>query len=138
MTKRPFSIQGVHHIAIQTRDWDASFKLYQDVLGLPLTYWVPTDRKIALFNLGNNSFIELFEPEADTPAPGSPAANDPLPHFAISVDNVGKAVEHVRAAGYEVTMESLRLTGENFDATIAFFTGPSGESIEFLHWHGGR
>ena len=135
MTKRPFSIQGIHHIAIQTRDWDASLKLYQEVLGLPLTYWVPTDLKIALFDLGNNSFIELFEPQANTPAPGSSAANDPLPHLAIRVDDVQKAVDHVRAAGYEVTMETKRLTGDNFDATIAFFTGPSGESIEFLHWH---
>jgi catechol 2,3-dioxygenase-like lactoylglutathione lyase family enzyme len=135
MTKRPFSIQSIHHIAIQTRDWEASLKLYQDVLGLPLVYWVPSTQKIALFDLGNNSFIELFEPETGTPSPGSPATNDPLTHFAIRVDNVKKAAEHVRAAGYEVTLEPLRLTSDNFDATIAFFTGPSGESVEFLQWH---
>ncbi|MBE2224262.1 MAG: VOC family protein, partial [Anaerolineae bacterium] len=134
MAERPFSIQGIHHIAIQTRDWDASLNLYRDILGLSLKYWVPTDHKIALFAVGNNTFIELFEPEADTPLPGSPAANDPLTHIAISVDNVEQAINHVRTAGYEVTMTPKRLTGNNFDATIAFFTGPNGESIEFLQW----
>lgn len=135
MTKRPFSIQGIHHIAIQTRDWEESLKLYRDVLGLPILYWVPVDQKIALLDAGNNSFIELFEPGEDTPSPGSSSANDPLTHIAIRVDDVDKAIAHVRAAGYEVTMETRRLTGDNFDATIAFFTGPNGESIEFLHWH---
>ncbi len=135
VAQRPFSIQGVHHIAIQTRNWEASLKLYRDILGLPIVYWVPAAQKIALLDAGNHNYIELFEPTDESPTPGSNAANDPLTHFAIHVDDVDKAIEHVRAAGYEVTLETTRLTGDNFDATIAFFTGPSGESIEFLHWH---
>ena len=28
---------GCHHIALQTRDWEASLKLYRDVLGMPVS-----------------------------------------------------------------------------------------------------
>jgi catechol 2,3-dioxygenase-like lactoylglutathione lyase family enzyme len=134
--KPPFLIQGAHHIAIQTRSWDQSLKLYQDVLGMPIVAWVPTQRKIALLDMGNGCYIELFEPADDTPQPGEAAANDPLMHIAIRVDEVEKAINHVRAAGYEVTVEPKTFETENFHTTIAFFRGPNGESIEFLTWHG--
>ena len=135
--KKPFDLQGIHHVAVQARDWDQSLALYCDVLGMEIVSWVPTkQRKIALLAAGNGNYIELFAPQADTPSPESAAVNDPLTHFSLRVSDVAAAVEHVRAAGYVVTVEPVTLEGPAFHATLAFFDGPNGESIELQQWMG--
>ena len=54
---------------------------------------------------------------------------------AEQVDDARAATEHVRAAGYEVTMEPKEVQLDSLNVTIAFFTGPSGESVEFVQTH---
>lgn len=124
---------GAHHIAIQARDWDDSLKLYRDVLGMPVVAeFGSPERKIVLLDMGDGSHIELFQPEDGTPPPGSPAPNDPVLHFALATTDTRAALEHVRAAGYEVTVEPTDADLGAFQVTIAFFNGPNGESIEFF------
>ena len=31
---------GMHHVAVQTRDWEASLRLYRDVLGMEVSLCV--------------------------------------------------------------------------------------------------
>jgi glyoxylase I family protein len=127
---------GTHHIAIQTRDWDASLHLYQDVLGMEIVArFGPPEQKIFLLDTGDGSHIELFEPKTDTPAIDAPAANDPVIHFALATTDARAALEHVREAGYEITVEPKDLTLDQLDVTIAFFKGPNGEVIEFFETH---
>jgi glyoxylase I family protein len=124
---------GTHHIAVQTRDWEASLRLYQDVLGMEIVgEFGSPERKIALLDIGDGSHMELFAPQADTPAVDSPAANDPIIHIALATTDTRAALEHVRQAGYEVTMEPKDLTLDSVKVTIAFFKGPNGELIEFF------
>lgn len=124
---------GTHHIAVQTRNWIASLQLYQDTLGMkPVAEFGSPERKILLLDTGDGSHIELFEPQPDTPAVDAPAANDPVIHFALATTDTRAALEHVRRAGYEVTIEPKDLTIDNLDVTIAFFRGPNGELIEFF------
>ncbi len=127
---------GAHHIAVQTRDWDASLRLYRDVLGMPVVAeFGSPERKIVLLDMGDGSHMELFQPLPDTPAPGSPAPNDPVMHFALATTDTRAALEHVRAAGYQVTVEPKDVRLGDMDVTIAFFLGPNGESIEFFQVH---
>lgn len=127
---------GCHHIALQTRDWEASLKLYQEVLGMELVAeFGSPERKIILLDMGDGSHMELFQPKADTPAPGAAAANDPIFHFAIATSDTKAATEHVRQAGYEITVEPKTLELGGLTVTIAFFNGPNGESIEFFQTH---
>ncbi len=124
---------GAHHIAIQARRWEDSLKLYRDVLGMPIVAELGSpEQKIFLLDMGDGSHIELFQPKDETPAPGSLAPNDPVLHFALATTDTRAAIEHVRAAGYEVTVEPKDLGLGGLDVTIAFFLGPSGESIEFF------
>lgn len=127
---------GTHHIAVQTRDWERSLRLYRDVLGMQtvIEFGSP-ERKIMLLDVGDGSHIELFEPQSDTPALDAPAANDPVMHFALAVSDTRAALEHVRQAGYEVTLEPKELNLETMSITIAFFKGPNGEEIEFFQTH---
>ena len=130
---------GAHHIAVQTRDWEASIRLYQEVLGMEIAaQWEassPPGRKIALLDMGDGSHMELFGPLETTPAPGSPAPNDPITHIALATTDARGAIEHVRQAGYEVTVEPKDIQLGALQVTIAFFRGPSGESIEFFQTH---
>lgn len=127
---------GSHHIAVQARDWEDSLRLYRDVLGMEVVAeFGSPERKILLLDMGDGSHIELFQPTAETPAPGSPAANDPITHIALATTDTRAALEHVRAAGYEVTVETRTVDLGAFTVTLAFFKGPNGELIEFFQTH---
>ena len=127
---------GAHHIAVQARDWEASMKLYRDVLGMPVVAeFGSAERKIVLLDMGDGSHIELFQPTAQTVAPGSPAPNDPITHIALTTSDTKAATEHVRQAGYEITTEPKDLQLGPLFVTLSFFRGPNGESIEFFQVH---
>jgi catechol 2,3-dioxygenase-like lactoylglutathione lyase family enzyme len=124
---------GAHHIALQSRDWEASLRLYRDVLGMIVVReWGAPGRRAALLDMGDGSHVELFEPRERTPKPGAPAPNDPLTHLALATTDTRAAIEQVRAAGHPVTTEPMDVDLNGLKATIAFFRGPSGESIEFF------
>lgn len=127
---------GMHHVAIQTRDWEASLRLYQDVLGMPIVAEFGTpERKIILLDMGDGSHMELFQPTTTSPTVGSPAANDPVIHFALATTDTRASLEQIRQEGYEVTVEPKEVNLGGLKATIAFFKGPNGEVIEFFQTH---
>ena len=124
---------GCHHIAIQTRDWDASEKFYIEVMGMEkVVEFIGGGRRIALLDIGDGSHLELFEPTADLE---NTAANDTLTHFALTTTDIAAALEQVRAAGMEITREPTAVNLGGMNVTIAFFTGPSGEVVEFFQVH---
>ena len=127
---------GLHHISIQTRDWDASLRLYRDVLGMEVVAeFGSPERPIVLLDIGDGSHVELFAPSGDTPSNDHTTLGGPIMHLAFAVDDTRAAVEHVRQAGYPITSEpkSVDLAGKK--VTFAFFKGPSGEEIEFFQTH---
>ena len=127
---------GMHHVAVQTRDWEASLRLYRDVLGMEIVAeFGSPERKIILLDLGDGTYMELFAPVADSPAVDSESPNDPVPHFALAVEDTRAATERVREAGYEITIEPKDLELDHLSVTIAFFKGPSGEVLEFFQTH---
>lgn len=121
---------GSHHIAIMTKNWDESLKLYRDVLGMSERATFGSEKqKIMLLDIGDGSHIELFEPRPDDP---DEALNYPIIHFALATSDARAATEHVRQAGYEITVEPKDVNLGGLEATIAFFKGPCGEIIEFF------
>ncbi len=127
---------GTHHVAIQSRDWNASLRLYRDVLGMKsVAEFGPEERRIMLLDAGDGSHVELFQPTGETPSPGGPSPNDPVTHIALATTDTRTAIEHVRTHGYEVTVEPKDLNLGGLDVTIAFFKGPSGEVVEFFQVH---
>lgn len=125
---------GLHHIAIQARDWDESLRFYRDLLGMDVVLeFGSEERRIILLDAGDGSHIELFEPTAKTAASGSEAPNDPLLHIALTTTDVPGVVERVRQAGYTITVEPKDvLIAGKMNVTLAFFVGPSGEILELF------
>lgn len=127
---------GLHHITVQTRDWEASKHLYQEILGMQVvTEFGPEERRMMLLDVGDGSHIELIAPTANSPAVGSPTPNDPLVHLALASADAAASLDLVREAGYEVTMEPKDVVLGGLEATVAFFKGPNGEVVEFFQTH---
>jgi catechol 2,3-dioxygenase-like lactoylglutathione lyase family enzyme len=55
---------GTHHIAVQTRDWAASLKLYQDVLGMALVAeFGPPEQKIICWTRAMAATLSYLPPK---------------------------------------------------------------------------
>jgi glyoxylase I family protein len=89
------------------------------------------ERKAVLLDIGDGSYMELFSPSADTPTTDSPFVND-FTHLSFATTDARAAIEHVRQAGFEVTIEARDAQVGSIPATFAFFRGPNGELIEFF------
>ena len=123
---------GSHHIAIRAKDWSESLKLYRDVLGMEIIAEFGTpERKVVLLDIGDGSHIELFQATGNLPEAGT----HPYMHFAFATNDTKASIEHVRSAGYEVTVEPKSISLGSLEVTIAFFKGPSGEELEFFQVH---
>jgi len=121
-------IEGIHHVSIHCVDWEGSLRLYGERLGLTRTAEarLPDGRRIVRYADRAGYEIELVSSEETAPTSG------PIAHIALSVVDVDEAIRAVEAAGYPVTVPSTALDVEGLRATIAFFTGPNGESLELI------
>jgi catechol 2,3-dioxygenase-like lactoylglutathione lyase family enzyme len=108
---------GIHHVAICVPDAAAALTFYRDVLGMTER----TDRPDFGFpghwlDAGGQQ-LHLMEMNA-APAPSN--------HFAIRVDDLGAAVEDLRARGVEVhPVDHVPGAGRQ-----AFLNDPFGNTIE--------
>lgn len=129
---------GAHHISIQTRDLAASLHLYKDVLGMEVVAeFGSQDRPVKLLDMGDGSHIEIvgiMGGKSPQLAVGSPV-KDPILHFALATTDTRLAVDRVRQAGYDITVEPKDVDLNGMAVTIAFFKGPNGEEIEFFQTH---
>ena len=126
------SVTGFHHIAIKVKNFDASLKLYAQTLGFPVQMtWGEGDKRAAMIDTGNGNCVELF---AGGPQEARPEGH--WAHLALRCSDTKAAIEMVKAAGYEVTMDTRDLVIEAKPAAlpvrIGFFKGPDGELIEFF------
>lgn len=133
---------GTHHISIQTHLWDASLHLYKDILGMKVVaQFGSSERPMALLDMGDGSHIELAGSTNETPASEEisqeckPAFHNPIAHLALATTDTRMAVEHVRQAGYMITVEPRQIDLNGLNVTIAFFKGPNNEEIEFFQTH---
>lgn len=123
---------GVHHIALQTNDYEGTVAFYTDVLGCALRHaWTSGEQKLGLLDLGDGNYIEVIGQPPGTPAPDN-AQQFPMLHLALRVDSVDEAIEAVREAGCPVTLEPQDFDLGGMAIRIAFFQGPNREVLEFF------
>jgi glyoxylase I family protein len=123
-------LNRIHHIAIICSDYEKSKHFYSEILGLKIISEVYREARNSYkldLEVGDQYQIELFSFPEPPARPSHPEAAG-LRHLAFEVDNMGKAVTYMHAAG--VTVESVRIdefTGKRF----TFFADPDGLPIEF-------
>ena len=123
---------GTHHIAVQTQDYAASLAFYTEVMGMVQTAeFSAGGRRICLLDIGDGSHLELFEPVPGT-SPSGDADGNVVFHFALATSDIEAALERVREAGMEITVELKTVDLGPLNVSIAFFKGPGGEVVEFF------
>ncbi len=123
---------GTHHIAIQTTDYEASVKFYTEVMGMTeVVGFENAGRPALILDIGDGSHLELFGPIPGT-QPSNDAAGNVVFHFALQTTDIEAALERVRAAGMEITVELKTVDLGPLNVSLAFFKGPSGEVVEFM------
>ncbi|MCY3833543.1 MAG: VOC family protein [Chloroflexi bacterium] len=123
---------GTHHIAIQTTDYEASLAFYTEVMGMTQVVGFENQgRRALILDIGDGSHMELFEPIPGT-QPSNDATGNVVFHFALQTTDIESALERVRAAGMEITVELTTVQMGPLNITLAFFKGPSGEVVEFI------
>ena len=123
-------IQSIHHISLETDSWDESLRFYTEILELtPAAKASGETRRMQLLDTGGNVFLELCElTEKRTKLPDPKSGH--WMHLAFRVSDTAGLMDKVKAAGYEVTLETRTIHSGEFHAVIGFFKGPQGELIE--------
>ena len=134
---------GYSHIGIYVTDLKKAIQFYRDALYFDLLFELENESdgiKVAMLQL-NNCTIELLEPPADrkTLIPKEKiveGANATINHFAILVNDIKKAIEHVESFGCEFEERGIYhvpdFGSDKLDLDVAFFRGPNGERIELF------
>ena len=123
---------GLHHVALNVADFDATIRFYVEGLGLNVHYeWVMSrGSRAAMLGGVNGTNIEVFE------TPGRPEPVDgAITHFALRTDNVDRAYAAALEAGARPETEPINFALSGSPpaiARIAFCRGLDGEQIEFF------
>ena len=120
--------QGRGHIAIYTKDMDASIAFYEKIGGKLFKRDSAGGKLLALVEFGG-FLLEFIQPA--TPAP---MTEGNIPHFAVYVDDLDQTAAELKALGVDsFTEPQKKVLPETFGGLQNwFFTGPSGEQIELL------
>jgi glyoxylase I family protein len=125
---------GYHHVAIRAADFDETLRFYTEGLGFRVAVrWGQGDGRAALLDTGDGNYMEVFA--GGKRAPGEPAPEGAILHYALRTTDCDAAIERARAAGATVTVEpkTLELDSQpKITIRIAFCKGPDGELIEFF------
>jgi len=123
---------GTHHIAVQTVDYEASVKFYTEVMGMSeVVGFENQGRRVVILDIGDGSHMELFEAIPGT-QPSNDATGNVVFHFALTTTGIEPALERVRAAGMEITVELKTVDLGPLNVSLAFFKGPGGEVVELF------
>ncbi|WP_436486115.1 VOC family protein [Chitinophaga sp. ARDCPP14] len=138
------NITGMHHVAIQAKDYKATIKFYES-LGLSLFHsWTLPEFNIEYGALllipGTSSFVEIFDKGANIPTQGRRGVNGESPvagallHFAFTVKNATAAYHGAIAAGATSCVPpSVLVLGEPpMTVYNSLVYGLDGEVIEFI------
>ena len=127
-------LNGFHHIALHSSDFEKSYKFYTEGLGFTeYRRWKSGERTIALLDAGNGAMIELFSNGKERTCFEEQAGH--YVHLALRVKDSKAAYEKAMAYGAVSKMEPkvMDLPSEPpIPAVISFVKGPDGEEVEFF------
>jgi glyoxylase I family protein len=138
-SSRPERILRLHHFAYRCRDAEETRHFYEDILGMPFTLLVRSERVPStqeycphvhiFFRMDDGSYLAFFDlgdNEKPLPSPNTPAW---VNHLALEVDSeesLQKMKTHLEANGIDV----LGVVDHGVIDSIYFFD-PNGIRLEF-------
>ena len=125
-------ITGIDHVTINMMDRDASFKFYEEVLGLKRLNEVDMgDHKLTYFFLNGVTRLELIEYYNDDPGQPQPSDGKGIyRHVALITDDIGEIFERCVKSGVEIMMEPTEV--EKLEWAGMLIRDPNGVELEIL------
>ncbi len=125
-------VNGIHHVALAVNNFEESYKFYTEGLGFTLyAKWGSPEKTIALLDMGNGEYIELF-----SNGTGKEEQDSRYIHLAFKVDDVEAAYNKAIAAGGKphILPKSVPVNSvpTNIIINCAFVIAPGGEQVEFF------
>ena len=136
MSNKVISGCTFHHIARQTSNFEKSLKFYTEGLGFEVfrTFTASTGKKVALIDIGEGSYFELFS-DGEVKEDKRDYAGRYF-HLALKVDDAKAAYERALEYGGEEMGKAPREmelpTNPPMPVVIGFIKGPDGEELEFF------
>jgi len=114
------------HVGVVVKDTDISLDFYRKALGAKIVdSYADEGLKLTFLEVGGQ-IIELVEHVGRDYIVRD---RGPVDHIAFRVDNLDQALEKVRSMGARLLFPESKRVGNKM---IMFFTGPDGESLEFV------
>ena len=127
----------IHHIALKVSDFEKSVRFYSEGLGFKVyRQWGNEVRTIALVDIGDDSYLELFSD--GTPREGDREQAGDFIHLAFRVKDTRAAYEQALAAGatpHIAPKEAVLGNNPPLNVSLSFVKGPDGEQLEFFQPH---
>ena len=136
MANKKISGCTVHHVALQTSDFEKSLKFYTEGLGFEVfrTFVTSSGKTASLIDIGEGSYFELFSDGEKSHDKRDYAGR--FFHLALKVDNAYEAYTRAIEAGGEemgkAPKEMELPTTPPMPVVIGFVKGPDGEEIELF------
>lgn len=112
-------LSGIHHVSLNVTDTARALVFYRDTLGLAPLSRPPFPFDGAWLDAGDGRQVHLIETASVPPDVGQ--------HVAFQVVDIDAAIEHLRAAGYDVT--DARAVPDT-SIVQAFAIDPDGNRVE--------
>ncbi len=129
--------QGLNHVAIFVRSREEAVKFYTEILSGELMFTVDNESDgllIAMIRM-DGFCVELLEPPEGKDKVAT-AAQNTSNHFAITVEDIDKALAFLKEKGFEIEEPGIydvpNFGREGNNMRVAFFHGPNGERIELF------
>jgi glyoxylase I family protein len=123
----------LHHVAVQTKNFDAAFKFYTKLLGLRIVkepYRFKGKRTLAFLDAGG-ILIELYGVKDGTEPQPYDERRIGADHIAFEVANLDGFLESLKEQNTKVLKEPfLPPTNDPNQTRVAFIEGVDGEEIE--------
>ena len=128
-------VEGFHHIALRTIDFDRSIDFYTKALSLKLkATWTSGGNRAAMLDLGDGGVIEMFEGGRDNKTESPEIAGEWF-HLALKCEDPDAAFNAAIDWGATAKLAPQDIvirSAPPIFARIAFVYGPCGEVIEFF------
>lgn len=128
---------GIHHVGITSGHFEQTVRLYQEGLGFTVKHIWGRDKKVYMMEIGNGSYVEVFEgdPGQDTPQGSIP--NGRWMHLALRTDDVEASYRRALEAGASPLQpptfaDIQEAKPQRVYMLFAYVTGFDGEQIEFI------
>jgi methylmalonyl-CoA/ethylmalonyl-CoA epimerase len=129
----------IDHIGIAVKSLSEAIKIYEDAIGLQVSGYDQVDEqgvRVAMLNIGE-SRIELLEPTG----PDSPIEKfmrkrgEGIHHIAVTVENIEKALERLKASGIRLVDNEPRKGAHNTRVAFIHPSSTHGVLLELVQ-HG--